>query len=155
MADVRLTWREITMGAAVGVARRVRSLAQGLTDSYGYNGEDDVWSREVNGALAEMAVAKHLGLYWDGSVDTFKRPDVGTLQVRHTVRLDGCLILRPHDPGDGIYVLVTGQAPMFTIVGCLRGEDGRRDEWVRDPGSVRPAHFVPQSELRPLERISG
>jgi hypothetical protein len=144
---VTLTWRELAIAAGVGVQRRIRSMAQGLTDSYGYNGEEDVWTREINGAAAEMAVAKALGIYWDAGVNTFKLPDVGDLQVRHTVRVDGCLILRSHDSDSDSYVLVVGKPPELTIVGGIQGCDGKSDEWIRDPGSVRPAYFVPQSSL--------
>ena len=144
---VTLTWREVVIAADVGVQRRVRSLAEGLDDSYGYNGQDDVWTREVYGALAEMAVAKRLGVYWDAGVNTFKAPDVGSLHVRHTQRDDGCLIVRAHDPDAALYVLVTGRVPAFVIRGAIHGTSAKRPEWMRDPGQVRPAYFVPQSAL--------
>ena len=144
---IRLSWRELAIAADVGCQRRIRSMAEGLNDAYGYNGEGDIWTREVNGAAAEMAVAKFFNRYWEAGVNTFKAPDVEGVQVRHTTREDGCLIIREHDPPDELYVLVIGAPPTFRIAGALYGRQAKRPEWLRDPGGVRPAYFVPQDAL--------
>jgi hypothetical protein len=122
----------------------VSSLARGLVDKFPGAG---AWDRDLNGACAELAFAKWVGVYWGAGVDTFHVPDVGELHVRHTVRSDGSLVLRRHDADEPLYVLLTGEVPTFVIRGAMRGRDGKRSEWLRDPGDVFPAYFVPQSEL--------
>lgn len=36
------------------------------------------------------------------------------------------------------------------VRGWIWGRDGRNPEWIRDPGKLRQAWFVPQSALRPI-----
>jgi hypothetical protein len=105
--------------------------------------------QEILGACGEMAVCKHLGLFWTPSVNTFHHePDIPPdIEVRSTDRLDGSLIVRDNDPPDRRYFLVTGKPPSLLVVGFISGHEARKDEWVRDPHGHRPAWFVPQHAL--------
>jgi len=154
---VRLTRFEVLAAALVGVRRRLESWGSAETNKVG-NGSFG-WQIDIEAACAEMAAAKALNLYWSGSVNTFKLPDVGEgvegLQVRHTDRDGGCLIVRPEDKGHERFLLVTGQAPLFVLRGWLRGDDARQDAFWRDPNGHRPAWFVPQSALRPVGELEG
>jgi hypothetical protein len=76
----------------------------------------------------------------------FKAPDVEHLHVRQTAHRDGSLIIRPGDP-DGIYVLVTGQCPTFTIVGWIHSSDAKQPHYWRSPDGGPGAWFVPQRKL--------
>jgi hypothetical protein len=106
---------------------------------------------ETLGACGELALALALGKPWAGTVGTFHdEPDVSGLDVRTTTREDGSLIIGSRDPVDRYVVLVTGQPPTLTIRGYLKAADARRAEWVRDPGGLGPAWFVPQSALHPF-----
>jgi hypothetical protein len=141
---VTLTTHEIRLVGMVALERRIASLS--FADKHGYDGTG-AWDVEINSAAGELAVAKALNLYWDGSVNTFKKPDVGRYQVRHTKLPHGCLIVRPGDPDEDTYVLVTGEIPVFKVLGEI---DGRTAKSVpqKDHGNGRPpAHFVPQEML--------
>jgi hypothetical protein len=104
---------------------------------------------EVTGAAAEIAVAKSVGAFCIGSVNTFHRvPDViGGTEVRATQREDGCLIVRDNDDNDRRYVLVTGEAPNLRIAGYLYGHEAKQLQWIRNPHGHRQAWFVPQEAL--------
>lgn len=150
---VTLDWYELSVAAHVGQMRRVESMRRGCTRADGTTPE---WNTDVEGAAAEMAVAKLLGRYWSGSVNAFHDPDVGIIGVRHTTRPDGKLIVRDRDKDDVLYVLVTGSNGSYTIHGGIMGADARAlDEYRRNPNGWGDAWFVPQSELAPLTDLTG
>ncbi len=147
---VTLEWHEVMLAAGVGMRRHIAALRAGRPDRHGFNGQTG-WTIHAEGACGEMAIAKALGLYWNGSVDTFKSfGDVGALQVRTRSRPEYELIVRPDDSDDDTFVLITGTAPTFTVVGAILGGLAKRDEWLQDYGGRPAAYFVPHSELVPL-----
>lgn len=147
---VTLTPYEVQMGATVGLRRHLEALELRLPDRHGYQG--DGWGIHIEGALGELALAKYLGKYWDGSVNTFKRQgDVGQIQVRTRSRDDFELLVRPDDRDEDIFVLVVGQAPRYRVVGWIRGSEAKRPEWQQTYGQRPPAYFVPQASLKPLK----
>jgi hypothetical protein len=114
------------------------------------------WTRDVEAALAEVAVAKATGRFWDASQWRFRDDvtgDVGPLQVRSTTQANGHLVIRPHDRDDARFVFVVGVAPHYEIVGSILGRDAKRDEWKVDPGDRgKPCWFVPREALKPFGR---
>lgn len=147
---MRLTEAEVRLHAAAGCERRIAALFGRSNSRYGVSGREPSgrvgWATDIESAGAELYVAAALTRYWTGV--RRGRVDVGrNLNVRHTPRPDGCLILHPED--EGPFILVTGCSPEFRIVGGIKAEEGKRAEFWR--ASVPwPAWFVPQSELRPV-----
>lgn len=151
---IPVTLRNDEMAAAVqgGGFRHIRALATGLRDKF-----DSPYARSfgphVDGALAELAVAKQYGFYWSPtSVEDFKAldGDAGPLQVRSTTRSDGRLIVRPNDPDDRVFVFVVNKPPRFYLSGWLTGADAKRPEWARNGGEfflVAPASLNPMGDL--------
>lgn len=149
---VRLTRAEVLQAATAGLHRQLDSLFEGRDETVPGIGEGAAgWGRHIEAACAELAFAKAIGRYWDGSLWRFRgdaNGDVGLYQVRSTTHLDGHLILRAHDRDQDRFVLVVGVAPELRIVGAITGRDGKSDAFVRDPGGRgRPCWYVPQSEL--------
>lgn len=105
--------------------------------------------QETLGVCGEMAVCKAINKMWKPSVNTFHNlPDVEpNIEVRATENTNGCLIIRENDPEDRWYFLVIGTPPIVTVVGYIRGREGKRNEWIRDPNGYRTAWFVPQDAL--------
>ena len=148
---IKLTDYEIRMVVNVGIERRIQSIDMGLKHKYGYDG-DSSWDINIEGAAAEQALAKALDCYWDGSVGTFKKPDIGTnIQVRMTKLSNGSLIVRESDCIDDYYFLVIGKIPNYEIVGYILGQDARQDEFWQTPNGRSGAWFVPQSKLIKLK----
>lgn len=100
----------------------------------------------MEGAIAEIAVARYLGTEFPASIDNYKEPDLDTfIEVRCAVVQPPNDITEPHlffRKGDLIeraYVLVVGCAPVYYIVGWIWGrsalmaaspdKDGTR--WIR------------------------
>lgn len=147
---VTLTAFETELAVNVGVRRQLAALRDGRPDKHGYAG--DGWSIHIHGAGGEMAFAKAAGLYWNGSVDTFSDPDVGTFQVRTRSGIGerNSLIVRPGDEDSSAFVLVIGQIPEYTIVGWLYGHSAKDAKWIQTYGNRPGAYFVPQDELNPF-----
>jgi hypothetical protein len=139
---VTLSPREIILAAMIGGLMHARALARGWKDRV-YESD---WNVHVEGIAAEIAVAKALGIRYRPKLNGFKAPDVEHLHVRQTAHRDGSLIIRPGDP-DGIYVLVTGQCPTFTVMGWIHSSDAKQPHYWRAPDGGPGAWFVPQRKL--------
>lgn len=145
---VTLTGAEMVIASYVGTARHMAALKLGLKDAYGYDGENGL-ALHIAGVAGEMSVARALNVYWLPTVNTFKSGgDVGDdIQVRCRSSHTYDLLVRPDDPDDALFVLVTGEAPELVVRGAMRGREAKREEWKRDYGGRPPAYFVPQSAL--------
>jgi len=154
---IETTQFEIRQGALCGVERKISSLERGLRTAGDASGkDDDSWTHDIEGALGEMAAAKALNIYWGGSVDTFKKElDIDNFEIRTRSEHWMELFVRPHEPDDRWYMLVTGEAPSFRIVGIMRGKDAKREDWLKNHGGgkYKPAYFVPTNQLIPIERV--
>ena len=146
---VKLSWHELAMATEIGRLRNLANIKYQRKDSTNQTRYD--WHNHLEGACGELAVAKALGRYWDGSVDTFKKPDVCGFQVR-TALSHKNLIIRPIDSGEDNFVLVTGNSPVYEIHGWIKGSEGKQDQfWRTDVRS--PAWFVPIKYLNPFETL--
>jgi len=153
--EVRLTEVQMLMAAQAGIAKRIRSFRDGL-NPYVHCSKSD-WATDIDGACAEMAVAKFLDVFYDGSINSFKLPDVAGLQVRSTTNLVGKLIIRPNDVprASDFFVLVICKAPLFWIRGGMFGEDAMQDMFLFDPnnGGTKDSWFVEQKCLVELLKV--
>lgn len=148
LGRVTLVSHEVDMAAGVGLRRQLAALHAGRPDRHGVDPEDG-WRIHIEGACGECCVAKFLGRYWDGSVDTFKSiPDLGNVEIRTRSKHRYDLLIRKDDDPDKVYILVTGRTPNFWVRGWLRGIDAQREEWWNNHGNREWAWFVPVSALR-------
>jgi hypothetical protein len=154
LIEVTLTLSEIRMGALIGMERQVSAIKRGLKNKHGYNG-DDSWGIHITGALAEIAVAKSLNMFFRGDVDTFKNPDVGEYQVRYTKTDPPTLIIRDGDKIEEKFICVTGEAPTFYVHGWMQAADARQKQWKRAPNGRPPAYFVPVDKLNDMKYLES
>ena len=152
MIDVVLTINEAKLAASVGMHRHMEAISHGLPDKHGFTAEDG-WTIHIQGAAGEIAAAKALNRYWNGSVNTFKRGgDVGKLQVRTRSRMDYDLIVRPDDRDSDVFILVLGGIPSFRVAGWILGSDAKCEAWLQTHGNRPAAYFVPQESLHRIRR---
>lgn len=145
---IRLEPYEFALAANVGVRRQMAAVLTGRMDKYGIDHKLG-WNVHIEGACGEMAVARFLGLYYSGHVNTFKvGGDVGILQVRTRSDHEYDLLIRPDDNENEMFMLVTGTAPEFRLQGWLWGHEARRTEWWQTHGDRAGAWFVPSKHLR-------
>lgn len=151
---VRLEAAELMVAAEVGAMRRVRSVCDKLNKNKHALISD--WATDINGAAAEMAVAKHLGVYWNPRVanlqngDDYKALDVAGWQVRSTIYPSGHLIIRENDPDGQQYIFVVSTAPTFRLVGTFCSTDAKRDEFKYTDGQGFEYWRVPQERMLDL-----
>jgi len=148
--EIKLTPAEMLIAAQVGIQRQVQNLKNGAKPAYGA-GRDNDWQLNIEGALGEMALAKFLGVYWDGKGE-MRDPDVGNVDVRTTPKPNNRLILHTADPDDRRFYLLTGYNGEYIVRGSIMGWEGKHDKYWTDPGTGRPAYFVPQQALKAPER---
>lgn len=149
---ITLEWYEYSIAAEVGKLRTMTAIRHGIPSKYGAS--SNAWTDDIEGAAAEMAVAKYLGVYWGGSMETFKAADISEkIQVRQTKYESGRLIVRSEDRDDHVYVLVTGTIPNLTIHGWIEGSEAKQDIYLDSPNDRPPAYFIPQSQLQPVEML--
>jgi hypothetical protein len=149
---VKLEPYEMDHAVLCGTKRRAASRDRPNTVTKEDMKTEEQWiENDVNGAAAEMVVAKALNRYWSGSVNTFKNgADVGeSIQVRWSPKDHNSLIVRDNDPDDQWFFFVTGDLSRgMRIHGYIRGGEAKREEWREDRGGYgKPAFFVPHAAL--------
>jgi hypothetical protein len=154
--NVTLTWSEVALAARVGEARTIRNRAKGNGHRHGKADGSD-WQTDIEAACAETAAAKAIGVYLPVTVspDEDRHGDLGYgIHVRSTPRAEGRLILHKDDADDGLFILVVGCSPTFTLPGFIEGAKGKDARYWADPsGEQRFAFFVPQADLHPIEGL--
>jgi len=108
-------------------------------------------AREINGVLAEIAVARWMDRYPFTLFADRKEGDVGGHEVRSTAYSYGKLLFQKKDPEDRKYFFVTIDGHYeATIVGWLWGWEGLQDQFW-DTSMPVPCYAVPQKFLHDPE----
>lgn len=142
---VTLTPYEMRMAVFVGVGRHFSALVKGSRPRFPEREPGELWNHHIHGACAELAVAKRLRLYWDGSVDTYGGEDIpGTgADVRY-----GKPKIKPGDTGRIVAVVPGGGPFQFRIWGWMEAAAGRRPEWAAP--TPPPCWFPPAWAWNPI-----
>ncbi len=146
---IELTPMEIVQCGNVGVMRVTKVIKEGRGETHG-SVRHEAWGRHVEGAMGEAAMCRVLDVYWPPG-EIFG-PDAGhNLEARTTRHEDGRLIIHRNDKDDHCFFLVVGCMGRYRVVGWMMGGDAKQDKYWSDPGTGRPAYFVPQHELNTVE----
>jgi hypothetical protein len=160
MMKVKLTPNDLRLAESVAHKRNKSQRDGNRADG---KVMQDSLAIDIQGAEAELAVAKALRLPWDGSFVELNKwfdwresgHDVSGLEVRSTHHKNGSLILHPKDKDDSPFILVlTHDRPIFNLVGWNFGRAGKKKEFWRDVGYGRPCFYLPQSQLMPMSSIN-
>jgi hypothetical protein len=159
---VAMTEDEITHATSIGCRRQVQGMIR-QTESggkwgngkWGADNNNDGFHYNCIGALGEAVLAKFLDVPWDGAIGNFKAKDVGDeYQVRSTLLPYGSLILHDSDKDDDISVLVLlHEIPGFVLAGWIHGHEGKDKKHWKDHGNSRPAYFIKQIHLNPMDTL--
>jgi hypothetical protein len=157
VSQMKLDMHECYRAALEGVRRRLRAMSRDAKQMSGYDLRD-AWDIDIEGAMAEMVVAKLLGHYWSGDgPGNYKGADVSdNIQVRWTKHENGHLLVNERDNPSHFYFLVTGVAPIYELKGWIAGHKAKIQAYFRRIKPSRPpCYCVPQSDLEPLEKWNG
>ena len=148
----KLTLEEAQYAASKGVERHWNALvADADAHKYGFDGDN--LHAHIDGCMSEKAAAKMTGAKWDDGPWKPKSWDVGKLQVRSTKHKNGCLLIRPNDDDNDVFLLVIDDFPSYRLVGWLPCKLCKQEKWRRAPNNRPPAWFVPQDVLRKIEDL--
>lgn len=149
---VTFTADEMRRWAYAGVDRRVSAIERKRMGAHGFN-RDDFWQLDLEGLLAEAAVAKALGVYFapiTGALDTALGDVIPGVQVRSTKYKSGSLLVHDSDADTDTFLLVTGSSGTYTIAGTILGGAGKKKSYWK-VYKDRGAYWVPQSALAPFD----
>jgi hypothetical protein len=156
--DVSLTEKEEWVAWRLAHERNDLSRARGSRDAHGFAGSsDEGLAIHLLGARAEIAAAKVMDIPFDLRVDTYKAADLGDhVQVKGRSKHDYELLVRPDDPDEHAFILVTcegGEGSPLRVHGWMWGGEAKQAEWLATHGGRPPAWFVPQSALHDLHEL--
>jgi hypothetical protein len=156
---VPLSWEEVLRASMLGVARNIDAAKDRRKAGWGRASE--CWGSHIQGALAELAFAKFLNVYWEGHNNEFtRRPDVMGCEVRWSGIQK--LKKKPNDKPNQKFVLVSGEIelgesqslPHMVIHGWLFGHEFETLGVLADLGNRhRPAWFVDADKLHPMSEL--
>lgn len=152
------TDEEREMARAEGFRRQAVNEAQGLR---GRNGGAWKGSKALDihllGAAGEVAVASYLGLKEHLFKETEAKrgsDDLPGIDVKTRSKASYDLIVQRQSDPNRKFVLVTIESQQTLIHGWCYGKDAMQNQFWKDPARGRPAYFVPQNFLCPMESIN-
>ena len=147
--DVELTWKEMMLGAQTGVMRQVENTRGKYRQPSINVGHDRDWQIHIEGALAELAAAKALGIFPAGG--EFRSADLGSgIEVRSSQREVTWMYMKESDVDDNIFVRVTGLNGDYKIHGWITGREGKEFPLEDKYNRGFQSRFVPYDALHPL-----
>jgi hypothetical protein len=152
--DVTINAVEMYIASQVGTMRYIASRQKNFQD----RGIANDWDGDCNGAIGELAVAKSLRIYWNPTLNSGKKPDVSGYQVRATTRKNGCLIIRPNDKLEEVYILATFKFPIVRLCGWMWLSEAKIQKFHRPEDNMGPeAYWVHQNDLMhtPLPKVTN
>lgn len=149
--EIFLSPTEIRFANVVATDRQLENLDKDR-DPEG-RPEELGWLRHFEGACGECAVAQWAGVYWNGNLGKLKAADVGRWEVKATAKHNRRLLVqKPKLVMERAYILVTGIAPNLIIRGWAWGYEVGQEKYWDNPVGDRPAFFMPQDALRPMQK---
>lgn len=148
---IELTPSEVALAAQIGSRRFIESK---FSDRKEKIGASDGWNNNIEGALAEVAFAKDMNLWFDPNLGKFGEPDVDDWHVRSTKHEHGHLCIHPKE-NSGKFVLLVGQFNQWEVKGWIAAEHARQEKYFRTMRSDRPVacYWIPQNKLKIIEKI--
>lgn len=150
----RLNKFELAIANKIAEMKQSEAVKNNRKDQHGFDGENGLEIHGI-GACGEIAFAKLMGVYWDGSINTFGScGDVGEFQVRTTDSREKHLIIRPGDKNCDTFVSVRAEDSNYYVMGYQNAAYAKRKEWLKDTENGRPPmYLVPDEELRDVTEL--
>ena len=145
----------------VAIKRQDAAIKKGRPSAHGYD-ESNPIAVHLCGTATEYVTHVYTGLPWHALLEVLTRngkkpPDVGDdIQVRGTTHHNGHLIVHDSDDSDERFVLGTLHGTTVRLIGWTSGHAAKQPQYWGDRANKgRPAYWVPQSALRPIEALSS
>lgn len=133
--SVVLDGKEFVQAAHAGLLRRCENLIKGVRPRHCCS-DHEGWSRDIDGCIGEVVVAKMLNVYWSpGKLGSSDLDWLG-IEVRSSRHDRPHLLLHDDDIDDKPYVLVWLQGNKGYAAGWLLSREGKLKEYWREPPAV-------------------
>jgi len=149
--QVELTPKEMMLASMNGQMRQVQNLKDVYRPPTMGCGHSNDWQLHIEGALAEWAVAKALGVYPTGF--EFGQEDVGGYEVRSSPNRNTLMYMKDTDKDDAIFVRVTGINGTYNLRGWITGREGKKFPKTDKYKKNRPAIWVPYEALNTMDKL--
>ena len=167
MPRVHLNEHEFRIAHYFAGVRQSDNKWAGLKDRFGAEKRDG-WELHENGVLAELAFAKHMGLYYNGNIGDLKADDVGSYQVRSRRPKPSdpadyaALFAHDSDKDDRAYALALGpyfrtaedgtRSVVFFLGGWMMGREAKSaDHW--NERLPNPCYAIPFRRLNAMDTL--
>lgn len=157
MIHYRPSPEEMVAWGRVGLRRAALALANNRRQMYGRSGTDNRWGSDVEAAIAEGIVAKHMDTldWWKEHVakdqsdrligDVWPKVD-----VKNTKYASGHLLIHDDYPDEHVFILVTGELGEYIIRGSILAKDAKKKKFAKKSdrgGEDQVVYWVPQAAL--------
>jgi len=113
-------------------------------------------TKQIDAVGAETAAAEYLGITdYEPQNGTYKdKADIAdNVEVKHTYKRNGNLIISSIDRDGDIAILVIGRMPVYVVMGWYlvkeAKQEGYRSELIRGD-----SYLVPRADLRPMTQLT-
>jgi hypothetical protein len=143
-------------------AKRYKSQYEGVSTKKNYDQERNGGSfaefatKQIDAVGAETAAAEYLGISdYEPSNETYKdKADIAdNVEVKHTYKRNGNLIIASIDRDGDVAILVIGRMPVYVVMGWFEvqqaKQEGYRSELIRGD-----SYLVPRADLRPMTQLA-
>ena len=156
---VTLNSYELWQAAQVGLVRAYDSYIKNNKDIWF---ENRTWAAmvavNVQGAIGEVAVAKALNLFFNGSFGVYKlSPDLSTKDIKIEVRHSGekketCSVREGDDP-ESVIIFSTGGGPDIEILGWIYAGKAKTDAHKKTKANGETWYAFPIGDLVNIETL--
>jgi len=143
-------------------AKRYKTQYDGVSTKKNYDQERNGGSfaefatKQIDAVGAETAAAEYLGVIdYEPSNDTYKdKADIGqNVEVKHTYRRNGNLIISSIDRDSDIAILVIGRMPVYVVMGWFEVQLAKQDKY-RSELITGDSYLIPRADLHPMQHLA-
>lgn len=113
-------------------------------------------TKQIDAVGAETAAAEYLGITdYEPQNGTYKdKADIAdNVEVKHTYKRNGNLIISSIDRDGDIAILVIGRMPVYVVMGWYLVKDAKQDSY-RSELIRGDSYLVPRADLKPMTQLT-
>jgi hypothetical protein len=113
-------------------------------------------TKQIDAVGAETAAAEYLGITdYEPQNGSYKdRADIAdNVEVKHTYKRNGNLIISSIDRDSDIAILVIGRMPVYVVMGWFEVQLAKQDKY-RSELITGDSYLIPRADLHPMQHLA-